>query len=60
MYEGYKKIYAAEEDPGTEDPVLNRGRSEGPYGIYGHYLEDLILESVVEIAPGKFTLGIGS
>jgi len=50
IYEGYKTIYDAEEeavgDPGAYERLLNRRRSEGPYGIWGHYLCDLIIEYV--------------
>ena len=48
--EGYKKIYEdeaeASPDPGTYDNLYNRRRSEGRYGIWGHYLEDLVIESM--------------
>lgn len=51
IYEAYKQIYAEEEenigDPGTYDNMYNRRRSEGKYGIWGHYLEELVIESVV-------------
>lgn len=51
IYEGYKKIYDEEEevvgDPGTlSQRVLNRARSEGPYGIWGHYLSELWIERI--------------
>ena len=45
--EGYKRIYAAEEDPA----------SEGPYGIWGH-CSDLYLEGIREVAPGRFELDV--
>ena len=50
IYEAYKKIYEEEEksegDPGSYDNMYNRKKSEGKYGIWGHYIEDLIIESV--------------
>jgi tetratricopeptide (TPR) repeat protein len=50
IYDGYKQIYDAEEkaagDPGTYERLYNRKKSNGPYGIWGHYLEDLIIEGV--------------
>lgn len=50
IYEAYKKIYQEEEravgDPGTYENLYNRRESTGPYGIWGHYLEDLLVESV--------------
>ena len=48
--DGYKKIYEEEErevgDPGTYDNLYNRRRSQGKYGIWGHTIEDLIIESM--------------
>ena len=50
IYEEYKKIYDEEEaqvgDPGTYERLYNRKKSGGPYGIWGHYLEDLYLEFI--------------
>lgn len=46
IYENYKRIYdeetAAVGDPGIYERLYNRKKSEGPYGIWGHYLEDII------------------
>jgi hypothetical protein len=48
--EGYKKIYEEEEasagDPGTYDNLYNRRRSHGKYGIWGHHIEDLVVENL--------------
>jgi hypothetical protein len=41
----YKEIYASEEDPGNIPGMLNRQTSEGPYGIWGHDLGDLMLHT---------------
>ena len=50
IYETYKQIYEEEEgelgDPGTYNNLYNRKKSAGKYGIWGHYLEDLVIESV--------------
>ena len=50
IYEAYKQIYEEEEkdigDPGSYDNLYNRKKSEGKYGIWGHYLGDLVIESV--------------
>ena len=50
IYEAYKQIYEEEEkdagDPGTYDNLYNRKKSEGKYGIWGHYIGDLVIESV--------------
>ena len=60
IYDGYQRIYSAEPDPGTIPGMANRARSTGPYGIYGHYLEDLIIGGVYEVRPGFFQLDINS
>ena len=50
IYEAYKEIYDEEEravgDPGTYERLYNRRESNGPYGIWGHYLEELFLEFI--------------
>ena len=50
IFEEYKKIYDEEEeevgDPGTYERLYNRRSSNGRYGIWGHYLEDLYLEFI--------------
>lgn len=50
IYEAYKHIYDEEEksegDPGTYNNMYNRKESEGKYGIWGHYLSNLLIESV--------------
>lgn len=50
IYKAYKLIYEEEEkvvgDPGSYDNLYNRKKSEGKYGIWGHYLGDLVIESV--------------
>ena len=50
IYKAYKQIYDEEEksegDPGTYANMYNRKESEGKYGIWGHYLGDLLIESV--------------
>ena len=57
----YKKIYAAEEDPGYIPGMFNRSSSDGPYGIWGHYMGDLFFEGIY-IDPVKkvVTFGMGS
>jgi len=61
----YEAIYAAEartsKDPGRVPGLLNRARSTGSYGIWGHDLSDLYFESV-EINPKTkhIEFGIGS
>jgi hypothetical protein len=60
VHEGYQKIYDSEKDPGCIRMTYNRSKSTGPYGIWGHELGNLYLESYKEIEPGVFSLGMGS
>ena len=65
IYENYKKIYdeetAAVGDPGIYERLYNRRKSDGPYRIWGHYLEDLLLESIRYNPEKKMVyLSIGS
>jgi len=65
VYEGYKKIYDEEEaeagDPGIYEKLYNRKPSQGKYGIWGHYMNDLFLEIIYYNPEEKLcTLAIGS
>jgi len=65
VQQGYRQIYKEEDDvvgdPGTITPhMLNRARSKGPHGIWGHYIGDLFLEGYEEESPGIFSLSMGS
>jgi len=48
IYEGYKKIYEEEEkdigDPGHYKFAYNRKPTHGKYGIWNHYIGDLLIE----------------
>lgn len=63
VYAAYKSIY---DEEGNENVVpsgmglLNRGRSFGPYGIWGHDLTDLYLEGAEIDEEGNVMLAIGS
>jgi hypothetical protein len=61
---GYHRIYSEEHkavgDPGHIPGMLNRQSSEGPYGIWGHDIGDLVLEGVIDNDDGTFDLLIGS
>jgi len=50
IYEGYKNIYDTEEagvgDPDASQRLYNRSRSNEEYGIWGHYISDLVIESI--------------
>lgn len=53
----YERIYKEEDetdgDPGMIPGMLNRARSSGPYGIWGHVLEDLYFEGVTVDTDAK-------
>ena len=65
IYKGYKQIYDEEEaevgDPGHWKYAMNRATSHGKYGIWNHYIGDLVIERVL-YSPSKRTveLFIGS
>ena len=64
IHDGYKRIYDEEEsavgDPGTIPGMYNRAASNGPHGIWGHAMGDLVVEGVTEVEPCTFELSIGS
>ncbi len=49
----YEAIYAEEEvavgDPGRGTVLYNRLESNGPYGIWGHYLHDLVVHGITKM-----------
>jgi hypothetical protein len=60
----YKEIYAGEEKTATEvespnPQLINRGRSNGNYGIWGHDLEDLYFERL-QIVGNDISIFVGS
>lgn len=59
----YKKIYQEEEaavgDPGHVPGMLNRAPSQGPYGIWGHDLGDLLLRTVEQSDEEKDLFELG-
>ena len=65
IYEGYKKIYETEKkevgDPGIYPGLYNRKPSKGRYGIWGHYMNELIIERIVYDSKKKsIELSVGS
>lgn len=62
--EGYQQIYREEEEavgnPGHIPGMANRNRSNGPHGIWGHDLGDLLLHSVSHEGGDLFSLGVDS
>jgi len=59
----YKQIYDEENnsvgDPGYIEGMFNRNKSNGPYGIWGHYITDLVLGGIT-LKNGKYYLQIDS
>src|SRR5690606_11606424 len=62
--QGYHEIYDEEErvvgNPGHVSGMLNRAKSTGPYGIWGHDLEDLALYGVEQREGNIFDLLVDS
>lgn len=56
----YLEVYSLEEDPGFVPGMLNRARSEGPVGIWGHGIGDLFLEGAERQDDGTWKLLVGS
>lgn len=57
----YREEYEAVGDPGTVTPFMfNRATSSGPYGIWGHYIDDLDLIEVEQIENNIFGLSVDS
>lgn len=53
----YDKEFAEVGDPDTYERLYNRRKSNGPYGIWGHYLEELSLE-IIRYNPRTKTVQI--
>lgn len=59
--QAYKEVYEEEgEDPGHIPGMLNRARSNGPYGIWGHDISDLILTGASQNPDGSWELHVES
>lgn len=60
----YHRLYHEEDggvDPGTIPGMYNRGRTNGPHGIWGHYIGDLQLYGVsYNSERGLWELGVDS
>jgi hypothetical protein len=64
IVECYERIYREEDEAvGKPTPMitgmLNRDTSDGPYGIWGHVLSDLMLHTL-NVAGNKLTVGVDS
>jgi len=58
----YRRIYDEESSGQVENIVgmLNRQKTDGPYGIWGHHIGDLVIEGVRHTGNNVYTLIIGS
>lgn len=60
----YKEVYKEEDETMTEyhpsGIPLNRGWSNGKYGIWGHVIEDLVISRITISDNGEIDLGIDS
>jgi len=56
----YLEVYSLEEDPGLIPGLLNRAKSDGPVGIWGHGMAELFLEGAVKQEDGTWKLIVGS
>jgi len=63
IHKGYKKIYKEEDQDAGETDLIpgmyNRQSSSGRWGIWGHVIEDLVVEGVYKKGK-KYYLNIGS
>lgn len=63
--QAYLAVYETEDRTASmveawEDPnIVNRGKSNGYYGVWGHSMDELVLEEI-EIKDGKIEVFIGS
>jgi hypothetical protein len=64
---GYVKIYDEEDETRTlpasaplDSILVNRPKTDGKHGIWGHILNDLYIESVYKGSDGVWLLDIGS
>jgi len=67
IHDGYSKIYDDEEKTGKIEPrpegypIDNRPRSDGKYGIWGHYINQLFIEHLTfDVQSGILHLDMGS
>jgi hypothetical protein len=65
--QGYVKIYDEEDETRTlpasaplDSILVNRPKTDGKHGIWGHILNDLFIESVSKGSDGVWLLDIGS
>jgi len=57
----YRNLYGAEEKNQTAVPgLIDAPENKPPFGIFGHDIEDLILEGIRHECGGKYHLEVGS
>lgn len=70
IVKGYQEIYRMEESTGKEAsrmcdeipgcPLINRGRTNGVFSIWGHFIDDLAIHTVYLHKNGYVTIGVDS
>jgi hypothetical protein len=57
----YRSVYDAEENDATTAPgLIDAPDNKPPFGIFGHGIEDLILEGIRHEGGGKYRIEVGS
>ena len=60
----YETVYATEAEasahPGQVPNLYNRATSNGPYGIWGHEIDELFLEGAERLPDGMWSIQVGS
>lgn len=71
IVKGYQEVYRMEEESTEKEasrmcdeipgcPLINRGRTNGMFGIWGHFIDDLAIHTVCLHKNGYVTIGVDS
>lgn len=70
IVKGYQEVYRMEESTGEEASrmcdeipgcsLINRGKTNGMFGIWGHFIDDLAIHTVCLYKNGYVTIGVDS
>lgn len=71
IVKGYQEVYRMEEESTGKEasrmcdeipgcPLINRGRTDGVFGIWGHFIDDLAIHTVYLYKNGYVTIGVDS
>lgn len=71
IVKGYQEVYRMEEDSTEKEAsrmcdeipgcsLINRGRTNGMFGIWGHFIDDLAIHTVYLHKNGYVTIGVDS